>query len=131
MLVFGPLGFQGVRGGGGTCSISCRPWPLLVCLEPFKANFSGPEVDDEMLDRVLACVLQYDINGSRLLQVTERDLENLEIPICLITAIIKKLDDLRAATVDLVEFPSLTVANMIEAREVIWNAFAVSYNQNS
>lgn len=82
------------------------------------AASAGSEVTDVMLDRVVASVLEYDINGSRLLQVTEKDLENLDIPICLRMAIIKKLDELRTTTMNLVEFPSLKVADIIEARSV-------------
>lgn len=49
-----------------------------------------------MIDKIISQVLQHEINGSRLLQVTERDLQNLSIePEELRQHIIQKINELQ------------------------------------
>lgn len=84
----------------------------------YVAATAGPEVTDIMLDRVVASVLEFDINGARLLQITDRDLENLDIPPCLRNAIINKIEELRNATMNFIEFPTLKLAKILDERSV-------------
>lgn len=80
---------------------------------------SVAEMTTESVDKLMTCVLQYEINGSRLLKVTERDLETLDIqPLSVRQAICAKIDELRITNVDYINFPSLQMSALFDVRSV-------------
>jgi hypothetical protein len=97
-----------------------------VCgwIQHFLAS-SVPDMSMEVVDRLLSCVLQYEISGARLLKVTERDLENLGIESDTIRrGICAKIDELRVANVDYVNYPSLQMSALMDARSKLEKANA-------
>uniref|UniRef100_A0A915DC14 Uncharacterized protein n=1 Tax=Ditylenchus dipsaci TaxID=166011 RepID=A0A915DC14_9BILA len=75
-------------------------------------------VEWEIVDKIIALVLQYEIKGSRLLQVTEKDLERLGVEnVPVRRHLVSKIEELRSRSDDNFNFPSLEFSKTIEARD--------------
>jgi hypothetical protein len=91
------------------------------CVCEWAQNIAAAAVADfpeESVDKIISCVLQYGINGPRLLKITEKDLDCLGIePVALRRYIMLKLDELREiCNVQLCNFPcspNSTASSMI------------------
>ncbi|KAF7638530.1 hypothetical protein Mgra_00001904 [Meloidogyne graminicola] len=70
------------------------------------AAAASSDFPESTVDKIISSVLQYGINGPRLMEITEKDLECLGIePVALRRYIILKLDELRAMNVQLCNYP--------------------------
>nr|CAD2139385.1 unnamed protein product [Meloidogyne enterolobii] len=70
------------------------------------AAAASSDFPESTVDKIISSVLQYGINGPRLMEITEKDLESLGIePVAIRRYIILKLDELRAMNVQLCNYP--------------------------
>ncbi|KAL7076427.1 hypothetical protein ACQ4LE_004394 [Meloidogyne hapla] len=70
------------------------------------AAAASSDFPESTVDKIISSVLQYGINGPRLMEITEKDLESLGIePVAVRRYIILKLDKLRAMNVQLCNYP--------------------------
>ncbi|KAL3113508.1 hypothetical protein niasHT_013618 [Heterodera trifolii] len=78
------------------------------CVCEWVQNIAASAMEDfseAIVDQLISCILQYEINGCRLLKITEKDLECLGIESVAVRRYIGlKLDELRAMNVQLCNF---------------------------